>query len=73
MRTEPTSEVKLEIAHVVFIDMVGYSRLAIDEQRSWQGTLNRVVRSTDRFRVAGIGGQVDSIADWRWDGARLFR
>src|SRR4051812_47137127 len=58
MRTEPTSELNLEIAHVLFIDMVGYSKLPIDEQRQSQDTLNQVVRSTDRFRKTETAGQL---------------
>ncbi len=58
MRTEPTSEVKLEIAHVLFIDMVGYSRLPIDEQKQSQDTLNHVVRSTERSRMAESAGKL---------------
>jgi TolB-like protein/Tfp pilus assembly protein PilF len=58
MAPEAKAECELEIAHVLFIDAVGYSKLAIDEQREWQNTLNRVVRSTDRFRVAESTGRL---------------
>ena len=36
-------EIELEIAHVLFIDIVGYSKLLIDEQRDYLHTLNEVV------------------------------
>lgn len=48
MSTE--NEVKLEIAHVLFMDIVGYSKLSINEQSSIQQRLNEIVRTTDQFR-----------------------
>ena len=42
MSTE--SDVRLEIAHVLFIDIVGYSKLLINEQREALQELNQVVR-----------------------------
>jgi TolB-like protein/class 3 adenylate cyclase/Tfp pilus assembly protein PilF len=54
MDTELKTE--LEIAHVLFIDTIGYSRLSIDEQKEWTATLNQVVRSTPRFRIAESTG-----------------
>ena len=47
-----SSDIQLEIAHVLFIDIVGYSKLLIDEQRELQQQLNQVVRNTDQFRTA---------------------
>ena len=58
MGTEPRTELELEIAHVLFIDTVGYSKLPIDEQREWLDTLNHLVRSTDRFRTAESAGKL---------------
>src|SRR5215510_7511940 len=52
MPTEIKKEIALEIAHVLFIDIVGYSKLLIDEQRDYLHTLNEVVRETDAFRGA---------------------
>ena len=43
---------ELEIAHVLFIDVVGYSKLLINEQRDVQQQLNEIVRSTEQFRAA---------------------
>jgi hypothetical protein len=40
MPTEIKKEIELEIAHVLFIDIVGYSKLLIDEQRDYLHTLN---------------------------------
>src|SRR5438270_3838279 len=47
-----SSDIQLEIAHVLFIDIVGYSKLLIDEQRELQQQLNQIVRNTDQFRTA---------------------
>ena len=40
----------LEIAHVLFIDVVGYSKLLVNEQRDVVERLNEVVRKTPQFR-----------------------
>jgi len=51
-------EVDLEIAHILFIDSVGYSKLSIREQRQLQELLNRIVRATDCFRAAESAGKL---------------
>jgi TolB-like protein/class 3 adenylate cyclase/Tfp pilus assembly protein PilF len=53
-----TKGVELEIAHVLFIDIVGYSKLLIDEQRDYLHTLNEVVRETESFRAAEAAGKL---------------
>ena len=58
MPTEIKKEIQLEIAHVLFIDIVGYSKLLIDEQRDYSHTLNEVVRETDSFRAADLAGKL---------------
>ena len=58
MPIEIKKEIELEIAHVLFIDIVGYSKLLIDEQRDYLHTLNEVVRETDAFRAAEAGGKL---------------
>src|SRR6185312_5457724 len=50
--------IQLEIAHVLFIDIVGYSKLLINEQRSLLDTLNQIVRNTDEFRNAEAAGRL---------------
>ena len=50
--SEIKKEIKLEIGHVLFMDIVGYSKLLIDEQRKLLETLNQIVRNTDAFREA---------------------
>src|SRR5438309_1981817 len=49
---EPKSELRLEIAHVLFIDIVGYSKRLIDEQHELLQDLNQIVRNTAAFRSA---------------------
>jgi TolB-like protein/class 3 adenylate cyclase len=58
MPIEIKKEIELEIAHVLFIDIVGYSKLLIDEQRDYLHTLNEVVRETDSFRAAEADGKL---------------
>jgi adenylate cyclase len=52
MSTEVQKEVPLEIAHVLFIDIVGYSKLSIDEQAENLEQLREIARSTEPFRTA---------------------
>jgi TolB-like protein/tetratricopeptide (TPR) repeat protein len=49
---------QLEIAHVLFTDIVGYSRKPIDQQSELLGELNRVVRGTEQFRAAETAGKL---------------
>src|SRR5213082_627024 len=49
---EVQKEIELEIAYVLFIDIVGYSRLLIDQQRRLLELLNEIVRGTDQFKKA---------------------
>jgi TolB-like protein len=56
MSTEIKKEIQLEIGHVLFMDIVGYSTRLIDEQRALRDTLNEIVRSTERFRQADAAG-----------------
>ena len=50
--------VELAIAHVLFIDIVGYSKLLTSEQRERQHELNRIVRETEQFRAAEAAGKL---------------
>jgi TolB-like protein/class 3 adenylate cyclase/Tfp pilus assembly protein PilF len=58
MPSESPSDVKLEIGHVLFIDIVGYSKLLIDDQRELQQQLNQIVRGTEQFRAAEAAGEL---------------
>ncbi|HKR52842.1 MAG TPA: adenylate/guanylate cyclase domain-containing protein [Chthoniobacterales bacterium] len=48
----------LEIAHVLFIDIVGYSKLLINEQGELLQELNQIVRNTSQFRKADASGEL---------------
>src|SRR2546421_7692058 len=52
MSAEVKKEIQLEIAHVLFIDIVGYSKLSINEQRAVVDELTNVVRSSDQYQNA---------------------
>jgi len=52
MPAEPDPDFHLEIAHVLFMDIVGFSKLLINEQAEMVRELNQIVRSTDQFRKA---------------------
>ena len=58
MATEVKKEIELELAHVLFIDIVGYSKLLINAQRSLLETLNQIVRGTEQFRSAEASGRL---------------
>ena len=58
MALEDKTKLELEIAHVLFIDTVGYSKLRIHEQRELFDELNRVVRDTTQFRAAEASGKL---------------
>ena len=49
---------RLEIAHVLFMDIVGYSKLLTDEQSEALQELNQVVRSTEAVREAEAAGEL---------------
>ncbi|MFL6516182.1 MAG: tetratricopeptide repeat protein [Chthoniobacterales bacterium] len=49
---------ELEIGHVLFMDVVGYSKLLTNEQREIQRVLNEIVRGTERFRLAEAAGKL---------------
>ncbi len=52
MSVEAKKQIQLEIAHVLFIDIVGYSKLSINQQRSLVDELTQVVRSCDQYQKA---------------------
>ena len=56
MPSEPAPQVKLAIAHVLFIDIVGYSKLLITQQTEWLGKLTVLVRETEQFQEADKKG-----------------
>src|SRR5437773_4651077 len=52
MSAEPKPDLPLEIAHLLLIDVVGYSKLLVNDQVESLQQLNRIVRGTDCFRAA---------------------
>src|SRR5438876_7654503 len=58
MASTSPSGVKLEIGHVLFIDIVGYSKLLITEQSELLRRLSDVVRETEQFRRAEAQGKL---------------
>jgi TolB-like protein/Tfp pilus assembly protein PilF len=58
MSAESKIAVRLEIGHVLFIDIVGYSSLLISEQSELLGALNNAVREAGEFRSAEADGQL---------------
>src|SRR6184192_4137283 len=62
MAAEVKKEIELEIAHVLFIDIVAYSKLSINEQRAAVDKLTRVVRSTEQFQKAEASERLIKIA-----------
>ncbi len=61
MAAEVKKEIQLEIAHVLFTDIVGYSKLPIHQQRSVVERLNEIVRGTDEFQAAETAGRLIKI------------
>src|SRR5204863_1456768 len=56
--TESSGDVKFEIGHVLYIDIVGYSKLNIHEQSELLETLKKVVRGTEQVRAAEEEGKL---------------
>src|SRR5438445_11339979 len=52
MAAELESDAQLEIGHVLFMDIVGFSKLLVDEQSDASHRLNQIVRNTEQFRAA---------------------
>src|SRR5436189_3314562 len=58
MLSGSSSDVKFEIGHVLFIDIVGYSKLLINEQSDQIQKLKEIVRGTEQFRLAKAEGKL---------------
>src|SRR6266478_4345229 len=61
MSAEVSKEIELEIAYVLFIDIVGYSKLVTHEQRRLLELLNRIVREAEHFRTAEANGRLITV------------
>src|SRR3954467_15134479 len=58
MSADSLSGIKFDIGHVLFIDIVGYSKLMITEQSDQLQTLKEIVRSTEQFKKAEVEGKL---------------
>jgi TolB-like protein/class 3 adenylate cyclase/Tfp pilus assembly protein PilF len=58
---EPKSDLEFKIAHLLLIDVVGYSKLLVNEQIELLQQLNRIVRSTECFRAAESTGKLTRV------------
>src|SRR5437899_2102369 len=52
MPIEIKKEIQLEIAHVLFVDIVGYTKLSISDQHAAVEELTRIVRASEQFQRA---------------------
>jgi TolB-like protein/class 3 adenylate cyclase/Tfp pilus assembly protein PilF len=55
---EPTPDLQLEIAHLLLMDVVGYSKLLVNEQIELLQELKQIVRGTESFRAAEARGEL---------------
>src|SRR5438309_745630 len=53
-----TDKTRLEIGHVLFIDIVGYSKLLLKQQSELLRELNEIVSGTNEFRQAESAGRL---------------
>src|SRR5205823_4995336 len=58
---ETKSDLEFEIAHLLLIDMAGYSKLLINEQIELLQELNQIVRSSECFRSAEASGKLNRV------------
>ena len=58
MPTEVSKEIELEIAHVLFCDIVGYSKLSVNEQHARVDELNGIVRLSEQFQKAEAANRI---------------
>src|SRR6266852_2321669 len=61
MASEIKKEIQLEIAHVLFVDIVGYSKLSINEQRAAIDELTQAVRTSEQFQNAEAAARLIKI------------
>src|SRR6185437_10398163 len=58
MQDDEKTKPRLEIGHVLFVDIVGYSKLLTDEQSEALQELNQIIRNTEAVREAEAAGQL---------------
>jgi TolB-like protein/class 3 adenylate cyclase/Flp pilus assembly protein TadD len=62
MSSAPSSDTKFEIGHVLFVDIVGYSKLLISEQSDLVQHLKEMVRGCEQVRAADAAGKLIRLA-----------
>jgi TolB-like protein/Tfp pilus assembly protein PilF/class 3 adenylate cyclase len=72
MASASPADVKFEIGHVLFIDIVGYSKLLINEQSEQMQKLREIVLGTEQFRIAEAEGKLLRLSTGD-GGALVFR
>jgi TolB-like protein/Tfp pilus assembly protein PilF len=72
MSAEVKKEIELEIAHVLFLDIVGYSRLSVNEQHAQVEELNEIVRLCEQFRKAEAASRLLKIPTGEYERWRPF-
>src|SRR5712692_5326054 len=70
---EPTPDLQLEIAHLLLIDVVGYSKLLVNEQIELLQELQQIVRGTESFRAAEASGKLIRVPTGDGMALRFFR
>ena len=73
MPSEIKKKIELEVVHVLFLDIVGYSRRLTNEQQTLIDQLNQVVRSSEEFQNAEAADRLIKIPDGRRDGAGVLQ
>jgi hypothetical protein len=58
MPAEVKKEIELEIAHVLFLDIVGYSKLSVNKQHARVDELNGIVRLSEQFQKAEAANRI---------------
>ena len=68
MATESESNLRLKIGHVLFIDLVGYSKLLIEEQKERQRQLTDILLATAQVAARRTRNSFDYrlVTGWRW-------
>jgi hypothetical protein len=62
MAAEIKKEIQLEIAHVLFIDIVGYSKLSISDQRAAIDEPTQAIRASEQFQNAEAAARLIKIS-----------
>ena len=73
MPVEVKKEIELEIAHVLFIDIIGYSKLSINDQHATVEKLNGIVRASEQFQDAEAASRLLKIPTGDGMALVLFR